>query len=203
MKPKRKDKKGTCDLVSLRDRLVAGDDMAYEEIYRHFAKDIYSFGISLRAKPDIIEDAIHDIFVEMYSRREKLTGISNLKLYLLIAFKNRLFYLMKKEVISVEVSDRYAQFYTDIDFVDTWIEAESTSEREAMVKRLMSGLNVHQREVVYHRFVEGLSLDDIALLMNIKNQSVKNLLQRSIKKMQKSDTGGVINILILLAVLFL
>lgn len=194
MKPNKKtaDKDHRAD--SLMERFIEGDDLAYAEIYRTYAGDIYSFGLSLHAKKEIIEDALHDIFVEIYARRKKLSSINNLKLYLLIAFKNRLFYLTKREEISTEITDRYTQFYTDADFIDAWIETESDNEREALVKRMMSELNLHQREVIYHRFVEGMSLDDIALLMNINYQSVKNLLHRSIKKLRETGATGIINI---------
>ena len=197
MKPVRNSTKRNTDVNSIKDRFLKGDDLAYAELYRIYAKDIYAFGLSLRAKPQLIEDAIHDIFVEIYARREKLSAVNNLKLYLMIAFKNRLFYLMKKEEISTEISDRYTQFYTDADFVDTWTEIESDGERNSLIHKLLSELNIHQREVIYHRFVEGMSIHDIAMLMNINHQSVKNLLNRTIKKMRSSSAGHIINILII------
>lgn len=176
------------DIRLLRDRFAAGDDGAFAEIYWVFARELYAFGIFLRAKVEIIEDALHDVFVELYQRREKLAGIQNLKVYLMVAFKNRLFYLRKKEQISTEITDRQAYFYSDSNYMETLMEYEdSLLETDRMVKKVMSELNAHQQEVLYHRFIEGLSIDEIALLMNINYQSVKNLLHRSIKKIR----GGI------------
>lgn len=198
MKPEDEKKTGKEDLL-LRDRFVEGDDCAYAEIYRLYAKNLYAFGLSCHAKPELIEDAIHDIFVEIYGRREKLAHVHNLKLYLMVAFKNRLFYLLKKEEISVEITDKYSQFYAEKNYMDTLIEREeSLVERELLVKRVMSELNQHQQEVIYHRFIEGFSLDEIALLMNINYQSVKNLLHRSIKKIRMMNPGGTVSLLVFL-----
>ena len=77
----------------LRDEFVRGDDNAYSDIYNLYAKDLYAFGLSLRAKTDLIEDAIHDIFVEIYTHRQNLEKVDNLKYYFLAAFRNRLFFL--------------------------------------------------------------------------------------------------------------
>lgn len=178
------------DIRLLRDRFVEGDDGAFAEIYRIYARELYAFGIFLRAKTEIIEDALHDVFVELYQRREKLAGIQNLKVYLMVAFKNRLFYLRKKEQISIEITDRQAYFYSDSNYMETLMEYEdSLLETNRTVKKVMSELNAHQQEVLYHRFIEGLTIDEIALLMNINYQSVKNLLHRSIKKIRGGMPG--------------
>jgi len=49
---------------------------------------------------------------------------------------------------------------------------------------LLSELTQNQREALYHRFVEKMSLEEIATLMNINYQSAKNLIYRSIKKLK-------------------
>jgi len=53
-----------------------------------------------------------------------------------------------------------------------------------MMKRLLSELNQNQREAIYHRYVEGLSCEEVATLMNINYQSAKNLIHRSLKKLK-------------------
>lgn len=72
----------------LRDDFVAGDDSAYSTLYELYAKDLYAFGLSLHAKTESIEDAIHDIFVEIYIHRQNLEKVDNLKYYFLAAFRN-------------------------------------------------------------------------------------------------------------------
>lgn len=51
----------------------------------------------------------------------------------------------------------------------------------------MNQLTDRQREVIYHRFIEELSMEEIGVLMQMNTQSVQNLIQRSLKKMRESQ----------------
>lgn len=168
----------------LRDKFVGGDDRAYSEIYELYAKDLYAFGLSLRAKTELIEDAIHDIFVEIYTHRHNLEKIDNLKYYFIAAFRNRLFFLLKKEANTYEIDEKNNYGLEEIDHQEMWIVKEEETEKEQLVKRLYSELNKNQQEAIYHRYVEGMSCEEIANLMNINYQSAKNLIHRAIKKMK-------------------
>lgn len=184
------------EIYRLRDEFVAGDDKAYSAIYNLFAKDLYAFGLSLRANTELIEDAIHDIFVDIYAHRQNLEHVDNLKFYFIAAFRNRLFYLIKKESKTTEITEANFQGMNVKDYQEELIERESETEKQLLLKRLFGELNEHQREALYHRFVEGLSCDEIAELMNINYQSAKNLIHRAIKKL-KSITAVTIKILLL------
>src|SRR5659263_417912 len=77
----------------LRDEFVGGDDNAYSTLYELYAKDLYAFGLSLRVKTELIEDAIHDIFVEIYTHRHNLEKVDNVKYYFLAAFRLSLIHI--------------------------------------------------------------------------------------------------------------
>ncbi len=173
------------DIIQLRDEFLAGSESAYASIYKLYVTDLYAFGLSLRAKSEMIEDAIHDIFVEIYTHRHYLQGVDNIKSYFITSFRNRLFYLMKKELSTGELNENENYGLEEKDSEYNWIENETANENEKFVEQLYSGLNANQREALYHRFVEGLSLDEIAIIMKINYQSVKNLIHRSIKKLKK------------------
>jgi len=180
----------------LQDEFVAGDENAYSTLYNLYAKDLYAFGLSLRIKTELIEDAIHDIFVEIYTHRNNLEKVDNLKYYLIAAFRNRLFFLLKKDSQTQEITDKDVVELKEKDFQESWIEQEEETEKQKLVKRLLSELNPNQREAVYHRYVEELSCEEIATLMNINYQSAKNLIHRAIMKL-KTVAAFPLSILIL------
>ncbi|MDP4239044.1 MAG: sigma-70 family RNA polymerase sigma factor [Bacteroidota bacterium] len=193
-------KRTTFDLLAirqLRDEFVEGDDKAYSILYNLFAKDLYAFGLSLKASTELVEDAIHDVFVEIYAHRQNLEKVDNLKYYFIAAFRNRLFYLIKKESKTTGITETNFQGLNERDFQEEWIEREIEDERQILLKRLFRELNEHQREALYHRFVEGLSCDEIADLMNINYQSAKNLILRAIKKLKSVAAFAIILLLLL------
>jgi len=187
------------DAHRLRDEFIAGDDSAYAYIYNLYAKDLYAFGLSLSVSTCLIEDAIHDIFVDIYQHRKNLEKVDNLKFYFMAAFRNRLFNLLKKESRTFEITDRNEHLINDEvkDIQELWIENETQSEKELLVNNLFSKLNQHQREALYHRFVVGLSCEEVANIMNINYQSAKNLIYRAIKKLRtvRSTTYFIIILL--------
>lgn len=174
------------DVHRLRDEFIAGDDSAYASLYQLYAKDLYAFGLSLNVSPCLIEDAIHDIFVDIYQHRKNLEKVDNLRFYFMAAFRNRLFNLLKKESRTFEITDRNEYLINDEvkDIQEVWIENETQSEKELLINNLFSKLNQHQREALYHRFVVGLSCEEVANIMNINYQSAKNLIYRAIKKLR-------------------
>ena len=185
----------------LRDKFVAGDNNAFSEIYEFYAKDLYAFGLSLRVKTEIIEDAIHDIFFEIYTHRAKLEKIENLKYYFFAAFRYRLFFLLKKESNTYEIDEKNSYGLEEMDHQEIWIGKEEETAKEQLVKRLYSELNKNQQEAIYHRYVEGMSCEEIANLMNINYQSAKNLIHRAIKKMKSVAVLSTIIIIIVNLVL--
>lgn len=103
------------------------------------------------------------------------------------AFRNKLFMLIKKENNTSEL-DANATLPPNLiekDHLDSWIEQEKISEQKKLIKKLLDELTPNQREVIFYRFVEGLTLDEISSLMAISYQSVKNLIYRSVTKLKE------------------
>lgn len=188
-------------IYRLRDEFLAGSESAYSTIYKMYVNDLYAFGLSLRAKPELVEDAIHDIFVEIYTHRHYLQGVDNIKSYFITSFRNRLFLLMKKEINSGDYNENENYGLEEMDPEYQWIEKENANEKQLFVKQLYTELNPHQREALYHRFVEGLSVEEIAQIMKINYQSAKNLIHRSIKKLKKVSAFTFIVLLLLYLVI--
>ncbi|MEA4935528.1 hypothetical protein SDC9_133552 [bioreactor metagenome] len=180
-------------ILKLRDQFLAGDEEAYSQIYRLYAKELYAFGISLNVAPnEIVEDAIHDVFVEIYTRRENLRKVNNLKFYFIVAFRNRLFLLVNKNVRSYDINNVQVPEMSERDYEEIWIEKEIEDEKLKMVREILSYLNTNQREAIYHRFIEGLSCEEISHIMGINYQSAKNLIYRALKKIKSLTVLSVI-----------
>lgn len=193
--------KRTIDPFSIhhyRDEFLAGDENAYSFIYQLYSEDLYAYGKSICTNTELIEDAIHDIFVDIYTNRHRLKKVENIKFYLLSAFRNRLFFLIKNESVNIDLDGAEMHGFVERDVQELWIDKEIEDEKTSLSKRLLSELNLNQREVLYHRFVEELSCDEIAVVMNINYQSVKNLLYRTIKKLKSIASFTYLIIFILL-----
>lgn len=174
--------------IILRNKFLAGDDKAFAELYTLFAKELYAYGIFLCNNKRVTEDALHDVFMAIFTNRRLLANVENVKYYFNSAYRYRVFYLLKKEGLQSEIDYTLLENLPDHRNVqEDLIQEEETEARNVLVKKIFKTLNEHQREVLYKRFVEGLSLQEIANIMNINYQSVKNIIQRSLKKIKNSE----------------
>ena len=179
-------KKGTKDdLMLYWKRFLAGNDDAFSKIYEKLVRDLFSFGTILTADCELVKDCIQDIFIRIYQNRVQLVTVENVKVYLLVALKNSLIDVFKKQQVYKKFIDLY-----DIDEPIDDPEEERIIARESdvalhnLMTKYQSALTKRQQEIIHYRFVDELTIEEISNLLDINYQSVANTIQRSIKKMR-------------------
>ena len=64
---------------------------------------------------------------------------------------------------------------------DEFVNNEQYNNQQKKVKEILSILTPRQKEIIYYRFIQEMSMEDICILMDINYQSAQNLIQRSLK----------------------
>ena len=64
------------------------------------------------------------------------------------------------------------------------------------MEKILSLLTSRQKEIIYYRFIQEMSMEEICTLMDLNYQSAQNLIQRSLKKIRSSM--GDINLFLFL-----
>jgi RNA polymerase sigma factor (sigma-70 family) len=168
------------------ENFLSGDDKAYTSIYKRNVEELFSYGMRFTPDRELVKDCIQDIFVKIYSNRSSLHHTDNIRLYLFIALKNTLFNVFQKDKASYHIDTIEPVFYTEYSIEDHLIEDEDEQERINRINRILNSLTPRQKEVIYYRYVEGMSMVEICKAMDMNYQSVQNLIQRSIKKLKTS-----------------
>ena len=162
-----------------------GDDRSFELIYRKYADALFRYGIQFTSNESLVKDAIHDVYVKLYNDRQHLKTEVNIKFYLFTCLKNHLYNLLKRELFFDKVD------IEEYEYLDQGSEEQVTltlnqSELQETVRKVLGMLTDRQREIIYYRYIEELSIEEIAVLMDMNYQSVQNSIQRSIKKIRES-----------------
>ena len=168
------------------DKFLAGDDKAYAFFYRKYIGSLLSYGMRFTPDRELVKDCIQDVFVKIYSNRKNLQQTDNVKLYLFMALKNTLFNFFKKDRTSYHIDTIEPVFSIEYSIEDHLIADEIEQERQKKMSLILESLTPRQKEVIFYRYVEGMSLDDICKIMDMNYQSVQNLIQRSIKKVRNA-----------------
>jgi RNA polymerase sigma-70 factor (ECF subfamily) len=158
-------------------------------LYVTYARDLYAYGLSFHPDADMVEDAIHDVFLDIAIHEKHLAAVKDMKTYLVSALRHRLTFLLKKDKQYTPITDEDTDFGEyENDAQTAWIEQEEETDKVQLVERLFSQLNPCQREALQLRFVEGFSFEEISQMIHINSQSVQNLIQRTINKLRKGNS---------------
>ncbi len=93
------------------ERFNDRDSIAFGYFYEKLYNDLHWYASKLYKNSDVLaDDAIHDIFVSLWSSKHiKFENITKLKAYLIISIKNR----FKNYLDHQRSSGRYVRFYTE------------------------------------------------------------------------------------------
>ncbi|MDR1558010.1 MAG: sigma-70 family RNA polymerase sigma factor [Tannerellaceae bacterium] len=176
------------------EKFVSGDDEAYAYFYQKYVKVLFSYGMRFTSDRELVKDCIHDVFVELYSKRPNLRHVNQIQAYLFISLKNELYTIFQKDKIVYYIDMQEPVFCIDYTTEEHLIAEEQEIEEQKKLRRILDSLTPRQKEVIYYRYIQGMELDEICKLMEINYQSLQNLIQRSIKKIKKTfdETGNTI-----------
>lgn len=171
--------------LSIWNKFISGNDEAYADIYRGHIQNLFLYGMTFTNDEELVKDCIQDVFVKIYNNRQHLAPTNNIRLYLLAALKNTLLNAFRKEnayrtmINSIEVNE------LDNDIaIEKLIEQEKKMEQEKLTAACKSLLTKRQLEIIYYKFVEELSLEEISVLLDINYHSVANIIHRAFKKIR-------------------
>ncbi|MFC0186482.1 RNA polymerase sigma factor, sigma-70 family [Pseudarcicella hirudinis] len=168
------------DDALLWDAFRRGDEEAFELIYRTHSSTLLSYGKRICPDHDLVKDALQDVFVEIWKRRENLRDLHTIKFYLFRVMRNRLTLLMQNNLTSY--GDDFPEKNEDllspsIDFI--LMEQETITHQQTKLQEAISSLPSRQREAIMLAFYEDFSNEEIAKIMGINYQSVLNHLNRA------------------------
>lgn len=169
----------------------SGDMYALANIMQGYYSDLFHWGLRLHGEREFVKDCIQDMFVNLWKMQQS-TGaagagvVSNVRSYLLVALKTRILRELSKKHVTHQsmLSDEYSfsvEFSSDLRLIDEEHEIYQVRKLEAV----LNSLSDRQKELIYLRFYQSLSFEQIAEVMSLSRQSVYNLLQKSLGSLRK------------------
>jgi len=182
-----------------------GDFASLGILFETYYQELFYYGIKIVALPDLVKDTIQDLFTDVWERRNKLTDVENFKAYFIISLRRELVRRVTKirKESSVGQLDSLQFSFSAEDFL---ISNEENLKNSKVLALSMDGLTERQREVILLRFFHGLEFSEIAQVLEMNIQSVRNLLFRSLEKIRGDlsvqGVAGVDNVEIFLWTIF-
>lgn len=157
-----------------------GSEKAFESLYRHYSSDILNFLIYLTKNSEDANDISQEVWMKVIHKKDSLQKPELFKQWLYRIAKNTFinhFNNNKKEPISLA-----------IDSIQITLEDESIlikNENKELVMNLISKLSNDKKTILWLRFNEEYSNNEIAKILNIPAGTVRTRLHYIIKELKK------------------
>lgn len=153
-------------------------------VYTQYVEDLFTYGCYLGFEPEVVKDAIHDVFVKIATDNSRLENVSNIKFYLFRSLKNRLLDIHKnqKEHIKIENIDftHEIPFKIPVNVEQIIIEKEEQLQIKAEIEQMLNILTPRQREIIYLRYVQEYDYPQIAELLQITVHGCRKLVSKAV-----------------------
>lgn len=172
-------------------RIKSGDHTSFSLLFKFYYPALYTYGVKLIPMPDLVRDQIQNLFIAIWESRETLGDVINLKAYLFVSLRRRLFASKKgnqqtDQFDELSAEDNQALVFENNEFIDQ--EYISSTLKDRLITNLNS-LPVNQREIIFLKFFHQLTYREIAEVINVKEQSVKNIMPKILQKLSAGLTG--------------
>ncbi len=166
----------------------SGDRLAFERLLEMHYGGLLNYGLRISRDQEFVKDCLHDLFVDLWNKREQLQEVHALKPYLVVAFRRRLIKESSRNQWfrkADEVTDDY-DFEVQFNIESYLINNEVRHESLVRLKANLEKLTKRQREVIYLRFYQEMEYEAIAQSLEINYHSVVNLMYEGMKLLRKN-----------------
>ncbi|KAA0992730.1 RNA polymerase sigma factor [Dyadobacter aurulentus] len=172
------------DLLLWQD-FLDGDVQAFETLMSGNFRLLFRYGCKFSKDQEFVKDSIQDLFMTLWEKRGNLNPDAAVKPYLMASLRR----LMRRQLAARSFDGELLQeveydFYVEFSVEEQFIADEMTIARARQIRDLISKLPQRQKEVVYLKFFQELSREQIAKVMGISPQTVSNLLQIAIRQLK-------------------
>lgn len=178
-------------------KIRTGNNKAFRELYDRYHVQMYYIAKKYVKSSDLAEDAVQDIFVKLWEKRNRIDDSKSIKAFLFTMLRNHVLNMIRDrrdEIVSItDVASKRLprQNLTEDDLV--------YKEYHEIVQQGLKELSDRKREVFELKTLQGHSNSEVAELLNINIRTVKTHFYNSSKFMREylRNHAGLLGLLII------
>ncbi|WP_020597039.1 RNA polymerase sigma factor [Spirosoma panaciterrae] len=182
-------------------RFRSGDSVAFDQLVQAYYSVLFRYGIRFHPDEEYIKDCIQDVFVELWQRRQTVRETEFVKFYLLKSLRRRIFRGKAKWGTNWESVQENYLFEVEFSIENQLITQEIAHDQVRQLETLLNQLSKRQKEVIFLKFYQGLTHEQIAEVMVLNRQSVYNILHEALQKLRNAWQGDMAFSITLLSLL--
>lgn len=170
-----------------------GDCAAFHYLFRTYYDDLYHYAVKFSGESAVAEDHIQKLFLKLWRRRDQLGEVDGVKTYLWTALRRSLIDTFRKIKTEKKYIDKLGHNQGKMQFTaeELIIRDEVDTMQSRELREAMDQLTPKEREVLYLKFYEGMSYEEIEQIMSVSYQTSRNYVYRALQSLKKILTSEV------------
>ncbi len=167
------------ELLSL---MKEGSSEAFDEIYERYWLKLYCEAYRRLRSEDDAKDLVQDLFFTLWIKKEVLVVKKSLGAYLFTAVKHRILNFIAANAIKAEYLESLSMVIRNSE--NSQYDKIIADDLEVFLDRRINNLSPKVKEVFLLSRKENLSVKEIAIKLNVSDQTVKNQLTKALKDLR-------------------
>lgn len=159
-----------------------GDRAAFLSLYESYYQALYAFGCRVSGERELVKDAIHELFCELWDRRFHLPEVTQIKSYLFTYLKRK---LVKEQSLSFDSLQVTTHQLSERSYEEMLMDQQTDEGNRLRMQQLLTKLTPGQREMIRLRYYEQLSYESIAEQLQVQPRTVYNQISEALKTLRK------------------
>jgi RNA polymerase sigma factor (sigma-70 family) len=182
-----------------------GDIEAYKILYQQHVGYLLNYGLRLYNSMTVVEDSVQEVFIDLWQYRQNLSEPNEVRFYLMKCLRNKISKQFKLNQPFVSGFDDEVQlpFLIEPSSEHRLIELQMDTELRQKVQYLMNELSPREREIIYLKYFNDMSYEQICELMNINYQTARSQHYNALKRLRYSLKNTQVPLITLLSYCFM
>lgn len=169
-------------------KIAGGDQRAFTVLFNHYHHDLFVFSKKLSKSEEVALEIVQDVFLKIWSVREKLTELDNFGGYLMRVVRNHALNVIRqiarREKPILNSSIDAGDFVDTIGF-DVTQQKLDYNDSLQILNEALDTLAPQQRQVYQLCHIEGLKYEEAAQQMGISIETVRAHMKKALYKIRE------------------
>lgn len=182
----KKNKNEKEEILILVRKAKDGDNLAFDQIYQHHFTPLFRYVYFRSRNREDAEDLIQTVFLKCFKALPRFQEKENpFSSWLYKIARNTIidYYRKKKDEILSNPIESLEKLKDTVSIGPTRLVEQT--ENKKIVQRVIEQLSKEQREVIILRFINDMSIQEIAKLLNKTREAVRALQYRGLKTLKE------------------
>lgn len=152
-----------------------GDNRAFEKIYQYYRVPVIRFSVSIVKDEQEAENIYHEVFMKILKKRKNIKPELNFNSYVFTSVKNEIFDYLKAMNRNNSLKERFWERLQHIENDCDQLKEDNLNKLETIIK----SLSPKRRQILEMNYFEKKSYNEIADILMISKNTVKNQLVKA------------------------